>query len=219
MSKKKFFLGIAILFFCSCAPKILETPILFNEEREQLSLQYMRDRYGLEQNEPTIDPKMIVLHWTAIPTLEGSFEAFKDPELPNVREEISGAGNLNVSAHFLVDRDGQIYRLMPETVMARHVIGLNHVAIGVENVGGTESNPLTKKQLKANIWLVKYLKDKYDIEYVIGHHEYTKFEDHELWLEKDNGYRTTKYDPGDEFMEKVRKATKSLNFKPVPQIY
>lgn len=219
MSKKKFFLGIAILFFCSCAPKILETPILFNEEREQLSLQYMRDRYGLEQNEPTIDPKMIVLHWTAIPTLEGSFKAFKDPELPNVREEISGAGNLNVSAHFLVDRDGQIYRLMPETVMARHVIGLNHVAIGVENVGGTESTPLTKKQLKANIWLVKYLKDKYDIEYVIGHHEYTKFEDHELWLEKDKGYRTTKYDPGDEFMEKVRKATKSLNFKPVPQIY
>ena len=29
------------------------------------------------------------------------------------------------SAQFLVDRDGTIYSLMPETFMARHVIGLN----------------------------------------------------------------------------------------------
>jgi len=31
-----------------------------------------------------------------------------------------------------VDRDGTVYRLMPENWMARHCIGLNHVAIGVE---------------------------------------------------------------------------------------
>ena len=32
-----------------------------------------------------------------------------------------------------VDRDGTICRLMPETWMARHVIGLNYSAIGIEN--------------------------------------------------------------------------------------
>ena len=101
--------------------------------------------------------------------------------------------------------------------MARHVIGLNHCAIGVENVGGAEDMPLTRKQLKSNIWLVKYLKEKYDIDYVIGHYEYTNFEDHELWLEKDASYRTAKSDPGERFMRKVRRATRKLEFKSVPK--
>ena len=95
-------------------------------------------------------------------------------------------------------------------------IGLNHSAIGIENVGGTEDTPLTKAQLKANIKLVNYLNSKYDIEYLIGHYEYINFEGHELWLEKNESYRTTKTDPGEEFMEKVRKATKKLKFRPVP---
>jgi len=196
--------------------RIIDKPIVFNEEREELSLAYMKDRYGLKKEDPSIVPKMVVLHWTAIPTLQRSFAAFKDPYLPGSRTAISGASDLNVSTHFLVDRDGTIYRLMPATKMGRHVIGLNHTAIGVENVGGTPGTPLTQAQLEANIWLVRYLKTKYDIEYVIGHHEYTRFEDHELWLEKDAGYRTQKSDPGDDFMEKVRAATADLNFQPLP---
>ena len=116
----------------------------------------------------------------------------------------------------MVDRDGTIYQLLPETTMARHVIGLNHCAIGVENVGGTEELPLTKAQLKSNIWLVKYLKDKYDIDYLIGHYEYTLFENHPLWLEIDEGYRTVKTDPGPEFMANVRKAVTNLDFKELP---
>jgi hypothetical protein len=70
--------------------------------------------------------------------------------------------------------------------------------------------------LKSNIKLVIYLKKKYTVDYVIGHYEYTNFEGHELWLEKDEGYRTKKTDPSEEFMKEVRKATKKLNFKPVP---
>ena len=134
---------------------------------------------------------MIVLHWTAIPTLEQSFQAFYKPELSK-RPDISNASSLNVSSHFLVDQDGTIYRLMPETTMARHVIGLNHTAIGIENVGGTTDVPLTQKQIDANVRLVKYLSNKYPIEYLIGHYEYTDFVDHELWLEVDEDYRTKK---------------------------
>jgi N-acetyl-anhydromuramyl-L-alanine amidase AmpD len=159
---------------------------------------------------------MIVLHWTAIPTFEGSYDAFYNEKIPSWREVVSMASGLNVSSHFLVDQDGTIYSLMPETIMGRHVIGLNHCAIGVENVGGTKDTPLTKAQLKSNIWLVKYLAKKYNIEYVIGHHEYTLFENHELWLEKDEDYRTKKTDPGDAFMAKVRKATNNFEFKPLP---
>lgn len=159
---------------------------------------------------------MIVLHWTVIPTFEKSFEAFNPSNLPDWRPDIKNVSGLNVSSQFMIDQDGTIYRLMPETNMARHVIGLNHCAIGVENVGGAEDMPLTEAQLKANIWLVEYLTGKYNIEYLIGHYEYTNFEGHQLWLEKDDGYRTKKTDPGNDFMQKVRKATKNLNFKPVP---
>ena len=207
---------LALLLSCSASRKIVDKPIVFNEERNQLTIQYLKDRYGLEQDSPRIIPRMIVLHWTAIPTFEGSFDAFLNTKLPRWRPDIESVSGLNVSTHFLVDQDGTIYSLMPETTMGRHVIGLNHCAIGIENVGGTKDTPLTKEQLKSNIWLVKYLAKKYTIEYVIGHYEYTLFENHELWLEKDDSYRTKKTDPGDEFMAKVRKATNNFEFKPLP---
>ncbi|MDT0675736.1 N-acetylmuramoyl-L-alanine amidase [Autumnicola musiva] len=215
-------IGISFLFLFLFqlnvfAQKIVDKPINFNEKRKELTLQYLKEHYGLDQKTPNIDPKMVVLHWTAIPTFEASFNAFVNPELPTSRTEISGAGSLNVSAHFLVDRDGTIYRLMPETIMARHVIGLNHTAIGVENVGGTKETPLTSAQLEANIDLVNYLSERYNIEYLLGHYEYPQFEGHKLWLEKDEGYRTQKTDPGKEFMQKVREKTTSHNFKPVPK--
>lgn len=197
---------VYLMITTACTPEIIDKPITFDQERLELSKQYLKDRYGIDKSEPVIDPKMVVLHWTEIPDLAGSFRAFKDSRLPNSRPEIAGAGALNVSAHFLVDRDGTIYRLMPETLMARHVIGLNHCAIGVENVGGTANTPLTDAQLRSNIALVRYLRSKYAIDYVIGHHEYRKFEGHPLWLEVDSGYRTVKTDPGDDFMKAVRKA-------------
>ena len=205
------------LLSCSQENRIKDKPIIFDELRKQLTLEYMADRYDLSPEEPEIDPKIVVLHWTVFPTLEEAFEAFKNPALPDYRPDIEGISGLNVSAHFLVDRDGTIYRLMPETTMARHVIGLNHCAIGIENVGGTDKNPLTAAQLEANIWLVKYLASKYEIEYLIGHYEYTNFEEHEYWLEKEDNYRTEKDDPGLEFMTKVRNATSEIDFKPVPE--
>ncbi len=202
---------------CNKSNRIVEKPIIFDEKRSQLTLEYMAERYGIKKDSPTIEPRMIVLHWTVFPTLEESFEAFRPSTLPNYRPDIEGISGLNVSAHFLVDRDGTIYRLMPETTMARHVIGLNHCSIGIENVGGTNKNPLTDSQLEANIWLVNYLADKYSIEYLIGHYEYTKFEQHEYWLEKDHSYRTEKEDPGESFLKNVREATKKFNFKSVPE--
>lgn len=217
----RYFQIFLIIIFISCAPArdaddIIDRPVQFNEERKTLTLEYLEDRYGITQEQPVIEPKMIVVHWTAIPTLEESFAAFDPVKLPGSRNDIQGAGALNVSAHFLVDRDGSIYRLMPETWMARHVIGLNHSAIGIENVGGTPVTPLTKSQLMSNLFLIRYLAAKYSIDYVIGHQEYTLFEDHPLWLEKNDAYRTTKVDPGKDFMNDLRKGLAKYNFKPLP---
>jgi N-acetylmuramoyl-L-alanine amidase len=213
MKKLIIFLLLNCLIFKALSQKIIDRPIIYDSVRKTLSLQYLKERHGLIQTEPTLSPKMIVSHWTAIPTLEGSFRAF-NPVLLKGRKELIGVSPLNVSIHFLVDRDGTIYRLMPENLMARHVIGLNWCALGIENVGDGNKFPLTETQLKANIYLVKYLKKKYaSIEYLIGHHEYTFFQNTPLWKETDPNYRTGKNDPGDEFMNKLRRNVKELKLK------
>ena len=99
--------------------------------------------------------------------------------------------------------------------MARHVIGLNMNAIGVENVGGVaDVKDMTPQQVQANIRLVRYLKHKYPhIDYLIGHYEYRDFEGHPLWLERDSTYRTGKVDPGEDFMRQVRAAVSDLKLK------
>ncbi|ARS37850.1 N-acetylmuramoyl-L-alanine amidase [Pontibacter actiniarum] len=210
-------MGLLLLSACASPTfRILEKPVVFDEERQRLSLEYMENRYNMKQDAPYIEPKMIVLHWTAIPTLEKSHDAMNPTLLPGSRTAIGSASNLNVAAQFLIDRDGTIFRQLPDTAFARHVIGLNHCAIGVENVGGGKEG-LTKAQLKANEALVRYLKSKYAIEYLIGHYEYQDFVDHPLWKEADAGYRTQKVDPGVDFMQKIRERTKDLGLKGSPK--
>ena len=196
---------------------ITKKDIIFDDLRTSLTKQYIKERYNFEAESITIDPRIIVVHWTATKTSEQAFNTFKSPSLQGSRNDISYASNLNVSAHFLVDRNGQVFQLMKDNIMARHVIGLNYSSIGIENVGGIEGYPLTNEQLISNVKLVKYLKSKYPkIDYLIGHFEYTNFENHELWLEKDSLYRTVKIDPGIEFMNKLRKDLNNLNFKELP---
>ncbi|KAA3661379.1 MAG: N-acetylmuramoyl-L-alanine amidase, partial [Calditrichaeota bacterium] len=122
------------------------------------------------------------------------------------RPDLQSAGQVNVAIQFVVDRDGTIHRLMPETWMARHCIGINYNSIGVENIGGQHGqDALTDAQIHANIQLVKYLLQKYQsIDYLIGHYEYQYFEGHPLWREVDASYRTEKIDPGHRFMQAVR---------------
>jgi N-acetylmuramoyl-L-alanine amidase len=207
-------LGFLLLFLVGCAPKptfrILDKPINFNEERKQLSIDYLRERHGLDQTLPSINPKMIVLHWTVIPTIESTFDVFDPVHLPGARAGIASASSLNVSSQFLIDRDGEIFRLLPDTAFARHVIGLNYCSIGIENIG-SEKSLLTKAQLKSNENLIRYLTKKYpEITYLIGHYEYQKFEKSELWKETDSNYRTVKTDPGTQFMRKIRRRLHDL---------
>lgn len=197
---------ILIFFFALnlFALEIKQMPIEFSQNRINLSKDYIKNSYGIKVENINIVPKMIVIHHTAVDDLKESFDRFYPEILLTDRKDIQKAGKLNVSAHFLVDFDGTIYSLMPENYMARHVIGLNLSSIGIENVGGNK-RVLTNEQLEANIKLVEYLKEKYKtIEYLIGHYEYTKFENSSLFLERNKEYRTIKQDPSIDFMEKLR---------------
>ena len=200
--------------------KIVDKPINFGKERIAMTKEYIKQHYGKNVNNIRITPKIIVLHWTAEMSFNKSFKRLQPQKLLTDRKDIAKASALNVSAQFLVARDGTIYRLMPENWMARHVIGLNYSSIGVENVGGkgNKKDDLTQAQRQANIKLIRYLKGKYpSIEYLIGHHEYRQMEKTSLWLEKDKGYRTVKSDPGKKFMTEMRNATKDLHLKTPPK--
>jgi beta-N-acetylhexosaminidase len=188
------------------ALEIKQTPIEFGDLRVQLTKEYIKSHYNLEVENIKIVPKMIIIHHTAIDDFETSLSRFKSQTLPSDRPDIHKGGAVNVSAHFMVERDGTIHQLMPLDIMARHVIGLNYNSIGIENVGGQNSKDnLTNEQLRANVELLAELKRKFPtIEYVIGHYEYRCFEDSELWLEVDKKYRTYKDDPSSRFMSEVR---------------
>ena len=195
---------------------IVQKPIIFQKERKEMTKAYIKKHYGLTVKNIKIKPKIIVLHWTAVMNLNDSFARLNPQKLLTDRKDIAKASALNVSAHYLIDRDGTIYQLMPDNMMARHVIGLNYSSIGIENVGGeaNKNEDLTPAQVRSNIALVKYLKQKYpEITYLIGHYEYTKIQKNPLWLERDVNYRTKKADPGTKFMHKVRQGVKNLHLK------
>jgi N-acetyl-anhydromuramyl-L-alanine amidase AmpD len=90
---------------------------------------------------------------------------------------------LNVSAHYLVDREGAVFSLMPDNVMARHAMGLNHISIGIENVG---TGRATAAQIESNVKLVSYLMRRYGIKRIISHTEVEKLRDAKdpLYVEK-----------------------------------
>ncbi len=195
---------------------IIQKPILFTQKRIDMTKAYIKKHYGLNVKNIQIKPKIIVLHWTAEPSFDASFKRLYPEKLFSDRKDIAAASLLNVSSQFLVARDGTIYQLMPDNWMARHVIGLNYSAIGVENVGGkgNKKEDLTPAQVQANIHLVKYLKAKYpSISYLIGHLEYREMEKNPLWLERDQSYRTKKADPGEKFMKAVRAGVNDLHLK------
>ncbi|MBQ6975254.1 MAG: N-acetylmuramoyl-L-alanine amidase [Selenomonadaceae bacterium] len=207
--KRFLLLAVAqILIFATianAAPNIIDKPVLWNDYREQLTLEYAQKHYGIATT--TIEPRAVVVHWTAGPTWESAYYTFYD--------ESRGDGTVNVSSQFIVDRDGTIYRTMPETNLARHVIGYNWCAIGIENVGGVGNvEDLTSAQLQANIELIRYLHEKYpSIEYVFGHYQQVAARASGLYIENVPNYYSIKEDPGEIFMSGLRNALEGDGLK------
>jgi hypothetical protein len=189
---------------------IVDAPLAWSAEREKLTLAYRRLHSDPAAADLTIDPRVIVLHYTGGNSAKATRAYFDRVKIEAARKELARGGAVNVSSHFIVDRDGTIYRLQPETRYARHCIGLNHVAIGIENVGDGERYPLTDAQVAADAALVRELAGRFHITHLLGHHEVMKFRDHPYFVERDASYRNAKGDPGAEFMARVRERVADL---------
>jgi hypothetical protein len=112
---------------------------------------------------------VIVEHYTANESLAATRSTFAadtpDPELGE---------RPGTCAHFVIDRDGRIYQLVPLTIMCRHTVGLNWTAIGIEHVGTSDGQILhDRAQIAASIRLTLWLMQRYGIRLrdVIGHNE------------------------------------------------
>lgn len=76
----------------------------------------------------------------------------------------SGAGY-----HFLVRKDGKVYRLRPEDKVGAHAYGSNYNSIGICFEGNYMEEDMSAEQIKAGQELVAYLKNKYKISTVQKH--------------------------------------------------
>jgi N-acetylmuramoyl-L-alanine amidase len=116
-----------------------------------------------------VRPRVIVEHYTASDSFASAYATFAADTPDAELHELPGT-----CAHFVIDRGGTIYQLVPLTVMCRHTVGLNYTAIGIEHVGTSDqailSNP---RQLAASLALTVWLMATEHIELrnVIGHNE------------------------------------------------
>jgi N-acetylmuramoyl-L-alanine amidase len=160
--------ALVIAFAVPVKPVIVQKPIPFGTARQAQTAAYGERHYGLHTWRLS-HPHVIVEHYTASPTFASTWSTFAsdtaDPEL----HELPGT-----CAHFVIDRDGTIYQLVPLTIMCRHTVGLNWTAIGIEHVGASDAQILDDpRQLQASLRLTLWLMHRYGIALpnVIGHSE------------------------------------------------
>lgn len=80
-----------------------------------------------------------------------------------------GNGWSGIGYHFLVRKDGSIYRGRPEEKVGAHAYGSNHNSIGICFEGNFMEEDMPAEQIKAGQELVAYLKNKYNITTVKRH--------------------------------------------------
>jgi beta-N-acetylhexosaminidase len=149
-------------------PRIVSRPIPFPAKRRREMAAYAQRHYGIDSYR-LVHPHVIVEHYTANSSFSATYNTFA-PDRPDVElHELPG-----VCSHFVVDRDGTIYQLVPVSIMCRHTVGLNYTAIGIEHVGTSDAQVLgDRRQLAASLALTRWLRCTYGIALpnVIGHNE------------------------------------------------
>ena len=107
---------------------------------------------------------MIVLHITAGPTAISAINTFAASKSPG-----------RVSAHFVIDRDGTVYQLLPISDTAWHASAVNSRSVGIEHAAIPGTMPPTEEQYKASAALVKWLCEQLSIpcdrEHIRSHYE------------------------------------------------
>ncbi|MEH3159728.1 MAG: N-acetylmuramoyl-L-alanine amidase [Sphingomonas taxi] len=129
----------------------------------------IRDTPSPNFDERTLPISMIVLHYTGMQDGPSALARLRDPEA-------------KVSAHYLVEEDGSVFRLVPEDKRAWHagrshwrgVTDINSASVGIEIVNPGHDwgyRPFTEEQIDALVPLVAAIKERHGITRgnVVGH--------------------------------------------------
>jgi beta-N-acetylhexosaminidase len=163
-------LAVLAAIFAAAVPQptIVQKPIPFGAKRKQEMAAYAKRHYGIDSYRLS-NPRVIVEHYTVTSTFQQTWNTFA-PDTPDSElHELPGT-----CAHYVIDKDGTIYQLVPRSIMCRHTVGLNYTAIGIEHVGSSDAQVMNnRKQLAASLRLTRWLRCTYDIGVgnVIGHAE------------------------------------------------
>ncbi len=95
------------------------------------------------------DIDTIIVHYTTA----GTFESTKNHFLNHASE---------VSAHYVIDRNGDIYQMVKDTDKAWHAAQANRSSIGIEHVA-KQGDRLAQAQEKSSVHLIKWLMTEYKI--------------------------------------------------------
>jgi N-acetylmuramoyl-L-alanine amidase len=114
-------------------------------------------------------PDYIVIHTAADPRENGKH----DTSAAEITAWHKAQGWKTIGYHYVVRRDGRIEQGRPLTEPGSHARGLNHRSIGICFSGHGDLQPLTFRQLRSGIELVRKLMNQYNIPInrVIGHNE------------------------------------------------
>ena len=86
-------------------------------------------------------------------TFASAYNTFAPDHADSELHELPGT-----CAHFVIDKDGTIYQLVPLTIRCRHTVGLNYTAIGIEHVGTAAREILgDPAQIAASLKLTRWL--------------------------------------------------------------
>jgi N-acetylmuramoyl-L-alanine amidase len=149
-------------------PHIVWKPIPFGAGRLAETAAYAERHYGVDTWHIR-GPHVIVEHYTASTTMTSAWSTFAQDVPDSELHELPGT-----CAHFIVDRDGTIYQLVPLDIICRHTVGLNLTALGIEHVGMSDTEVLDDPaQMRASLHLTAWLMQRYHIPLgdVIGHSE------------------------------------------------
>jgi beta-N-acetylhexosaminidase len=148
-------------------PHVVWKPIPYGATRRAEMAAYAKKHYGIDSF--VLRPRAIVEHVTATDSFSSVFNTFASDSPDAELHELPGT-----CAHFVIDRDGTIYQLVPLNVMCRHTVGLNWAAIGIEHVGTSDAEVMhDAAQMRASLALTVWLMWRYSIPLanVIGHNE------------------------------------------------
>ena len=111
----------------------------------------------------------IVIHCTQTP-------ADMDVDVEKVTQWHKQRGFDTIGYHYLIKRDGTLQLGRDEDVVGAHAVAVNGTSIGICMIGGSNKNGdwennFLPEQFDTLKQIVETLKDKYNIERIIGHYE------------------------------------------------